>query len=323
MTMRLIGLVLVLMALCIVTTAQAGNASVARKQIESSLLVTGTITVAPDGSVLTHTLDSTDDLGDVLTKFVNGSIDKWRFEPVVVDGQVVTAKVPMSLRLTAKPAEDGNMSVAISNTHFGKRTDSAVSDDVRGHRLAPPIYPAAALSSGGKGTVYMIVQIGRDGLVIHADAEQVNLRVVGNQREMDMMRELLAAASVRAAKQWTFNPPTTGKSAYRWTSYWMAGVQPAPRGVAGTVTSPVRATPTCLGRVKSSRRPEARTRFRKAVSTPCKKAPNCCSRPQHDVFGEAFRGALARGLADGGSGKLTIALESAPTKSPALWGSSV
>jgi hypothetical protein len=213
MTMRLIGLVLVLMALCIVTTAQAGNANVARKQIESSLLVTGTITVAPDGSVLTHTLDSTDDLGDVLTKFVNGSIDKWRFEPVVVDGQVVTAKVPMSLRLTAKPAEDGNMSVAISNTHFGKRTDSAVSDDVRGHRLAPPIYPAAALSSGGKGTVYMIVQIGRDGLVIHADAEQVNLRVVGNQREMDMMRELLAAASVRAAKQWTFNPPTTGKSA--------------------------------------------------------------------------------------------------------------
>ena len=153
MSKRMIGLALLLSVLCVGVTAQAGNTRAARKHVESSLLVKGTITIAPDGSVLTHTLDSTDALGVELTKFVDGSIDKWRFEPVVVDGKVVTAKVPMSLRLVAKPTDDGNMSVAISNTHFGKRTDAAKSDNVHSENLAPPAYPMAALRSGGKGTV--------------------------------------------------------------------------------------------------------------------------------------------------------------------------
>lgn len=215
MSKRIICLALLFSALCMGLTAQAGNARAARKHVESSLLVNGSITIAPDGSVLTHTLDSTDELGDTLTKFVDASIDKWRFEPVIVDGQIVTAKVPMSLRLVAKPTEDGNMSVAISNTHFGTWAgrDSAESDSVHGAKLAPPIYPPAALHSGGKGTVYMVVQVGRDGSVLQADAEQVNLRVIGSEGEMAMMRKWLAAAALRAAKQWTFTPPTTGKSA--------------------------------------------------------------------------------------------------------------
>lgn len=213
MSKRKIGLAVLLSILCVGVTAQAGNTRAARKQVESSLLVNGSITIAPDGSVLAHTLDSTEELGDQLTKFVDGSIDKWRFKPVVVDGQVVTAKVPMSLRLVAKPTDDGNLSVAISNTHFGEWTDSSKSDNVHGAKLAPPVYPPAALRSGGKGTVYLIVQVGRDGSVLQVDAEQVNLRVIGSEGEMAMMRKWLAAAALRAAKQWTFTPPTTGKSA--------------------------------------------------------------------------------------------------------------
>jgi hypothetical protein len=214
MTKRLIGLVLVLMALCIVTTAQAGNANVARKQIESSLLVTGTITVAPDGSVLTHTLDPTDALGGELSKFVDGSIEKWHFHPVVVDGKVVTAKVPMSLRLVARPADDGNMNVTIASTYFGRREELPATSDVqRRARLAPPQYPQGALSVGGKGTVYLILQVGRDGSVMNVGAEQVNLKVLGTDEQMAALRKQFTEASVLVAKRWRFVPPTTTAAA--------------------------------------------------------------------------------------------------------------
>lgn len=214
MSKRMVGLALLLTALCMGVAAQAGNTLAARKQVESSLLLKGTITIARDGSVLSHTLDSTEELGDKLTKFVDGSIDKWHFEPVEVDGHAVIATVPMSLRLIAKPTNDGNMSVAITSTHFGNSEGAHPSGGVaRRDRLVPPEYPEAALRVGGKGEVYLIAQVGRDGSVINVDAEQVNLRVIGTERDMAMMRKLFTDAAVKAARRWTFTPPTTGVSA--------------------------------------------------------------------------------------------------------------
>lgn len=213
MSKRMIGLALLLAAACVAATAQAGNERAARKQIESSLLLKGTITIARDGSVMAHTLDSTDALGDALAKFVDASIDKWHFAPVEVGGKVVNAKVLMSLRLIANQGADGKMTVRIANTHFGSSADGPASGDVRSTELAPPKYPETALRSGGKGTVYLIAQVGRDGAVMNVDAEQVNLRVVGSERDMALMRKLFTDAAVRAARRWTFTPPTTGVSA--------------------------------------------------------------------------------------------------------------
>lgn len=206
----MIGLALLLAALCMGVTAQAGNARAARKQVESSLLVSGSITIAPDGSVQAHTLDSTDALGDALSKFVDSSIKKWRFEPVVVDGEAVSAKVPMSLRLIAKSHIDGNLSVTIASTHFGTGEDAPATDALQAGKLSPPQYPDSVLRKGGKGMVYLVVQVGRDGSVINVDAEQVNLRVVGTNGEMALLRKQLADAATRAARSWTFIPPTTG-----------------------------------------------------------------------------------------------------------------
>ncbi|MEO6383641.1 MAG: energy transducer TonB [Thermomonas sp.] len=214
MTKRKIGLALVLVALCMGVTAQAGNALAARKQVESSLLVQGTITIAPDGSVIAHTLDSTEALGDVLSKFVGGSLEKWHFKPVSVDGKVVTAKVPMSLRLVAKPTDDGNMNVTIASTYFGRREGLPATADVqRRARNAPPQYPKDAQRMGGMGTVYLIVQVGRNGSVLNVAAEQVNLKVLGTASEMSALRKQFTDATVRAARRWTFVPPTTSNAA--------------------------------------------------------------------------------------------------------------
>ncbi len=193
--------------------AVGGNVAAVRKQVESSLQVSGTVTIAPDGSVQAHTLDPKAPLGDALVVFLGTTIGKWRFEPVKVDDKVVTARVPMHLRLVARPAGDGNLNVSIASTHFGSRDKGDATDVVRSISMAPPMYPRGALSMGGKGTVYLIVQVGRDGKVVNVDAEQVNLRVVGTDNQMESLRESFAKAAIRTATKWTFQIPTTGEEA--------------------------------------------------------------------------------------------------------------
>jgi hypothetical protein len=53
-------------------------------------------------------------------------------------------------------------------------------------------------------------------------AEQVNLDQYGTANEMRLYRKLLADASLLAAKEWTFNPPTHGKSVD--DPYWQVRV---------------------------------------------------------------------------------------------------
>lgn len=213
MAMTVAMLIGVLSVAAMPANAAGGNAASARKQVESSLQVSGSVTIAPDGSVQAHTLDEKAPLGDALVRFLDEAIGKWRFEPVAVDGKVVTAKVPMHLRLVAKKAGDGNFNVSVVSTYFGNSSDAVATDTPQSIRLAPPVYPREALYMGGKGTVYLIVQVGRDGQVRNVDAEQVNLRVVGREQEMDKLRKAFTIASVRAARNWTFSIPTTGEEA--------------------------------------------------------------------------------------------------------------
>jgi len=219
------ALVLTAMALQPCMAGDYGRAAV-RKQVESSLLVAGSVVIDPDGSVRSHELDPNAALSPTLVRFVGDAVGKWRFEPVKVDGQVVAAKVPMHLRLVAKQADDGKFSVSIVSTHFGRRTEGAgapkTTDRLNAIKLTPPQYPKTALHMGGKGTVYMVVQVGRDGNVVNAEAEQVNLRVLGTANQMVMLRKALADAALRVARRWTFNIPTTGEEAARDT--WLARV---------------------------------------------------------------------------------------------------
>ena len=197
----------------VVGSAWAGNAREARQQAESSLRVSGSLVVGPDGKVASHELDPEAPLTPALKAFVDDSIRGWRFKPVLVDGKPVRAKVPMSLRLVAKRADDGKFSVTIASTYFGSEDDLATTDRLRSIRLSPPRFPKGALMMGGKGVVYLVVQVGRDGKVTNVDAEQVNLRVAGTEGQMASLRKQFTDAAVRAARGWTFTIPTTGPEA--------------------------------------------------------------------------------------------------------------
>lgn len=203
----------VMAALLALGSAHAGTAREARKQAESSLRVSGSVVIDADGAVLSHELDAKAPLTPALVEFIRGAVSKWRFEPVVVDGKRVNAKVPMSLRLVAKRADDGNFSISIASTYFGGQDDAPATDQPRSIRMTPPRYPKGALYMGGKGTVYLIVQVGRDGKVMNVDAEQVNLRVAGTDAQMNELRKQFTDAAVRVARGWTFAAPTTGEEA--------------------------------------------------------------------------------------------------------------
>jgi len=203
---------LCLLALLLASPLSASGPT-ARKQVESSLRVTGTIVIDTDGKVQSHEIDPRIHLTPELSAFVSQSLTRWRFKPVTVDGRVVRASVPMSFRLVATRLDDDRFNLRIASTYFGG--SHPATDSVRFLKMNPPKYPDGAARVGGKGTAYLLLQIGRDGKVMNVGVEQVNLRVIGPADQMAALRKLFGNEAARAARRWTFQPPTTGEDAGR------------------------------------------------------------------------------------------------------------
>ncbi|WP_157745256.1 protein tonB [Luteimonas chenhongjianii] len=205
--------------------ADAQNARQARQQVEASMLVTGHVDIDRDGRVSAHVLDRPDKLPPYVIDLVERALPALRFEPILVDGAPVLARAKMSIRLVAKPTGDGdgNMQLRIAGAHFGEEYSDSDRTSVRRSNLRPPRYPMNIAQIGGKGTVYLLVQVGRDGRPMDVVAEQVNLTAVGSAREMEMIRTALAKTAVdNARKHWVFTPPDAGEAAGR--DYWVVRV---------------------------------------------------------------------------------------------------
>lgn len=194
---------LVALCACAFTAVAAGPGAV-RKQIESSMLITGTVNISADGRVEGHHVDHPDKLPPAVKELVSSAIPGWRFEPIKVEGRPVRARAPMSVRIVAKKLEDGNFQVGIRSAAFGSDA-SAGSAGIKAKSMPAPRYPEAAYRMGVKGVVYLILKISPQGTVEDAFAEQVNLKVVGNEIQMARGRDLLGRSALQAAKSWTFD----------------------------------------------------------------------------------------------------------------------
>lgn len=193
-------------------TALAAGPGVVRKQIESSMLVTGKIEVNTEGKVSGYSLDKQDKLPAGIVGLLARAVPAWKFEPVTVDGKKVNALASMSIRLVAKKIDADNYTVAIRSASFGG-DGVKPEEDISSVRLAPPDYPREAAYAGVAGAAYLLVKVGRDGKVTDVITEQVNLKVVASERQMEHWRNVLANASMRQARKWTFRPPTEGPAA--------------------------------------------------------------------------------------------------------------
>jgi len=211
----LIGLFCTLLS----AAALAAGPSEVRKRVQASMLLTGTIVVAPDGSVSSYVIDKAEKLPPAVTGLIAESIPKWKFEPTLLGGKPVAAKANMSLRLVAKPMGDDKYSVGISGTQFGQNVPG---ESITYKDQVAPTYPHQAARSRVSGTVYLLLRVGRQGQVQEAVAEQVNLVVAGNDEEMEQWRKMLAESALAAARKWTFNLPISGEHVN--DEYWVARV---------------------------------------------------------------------------------------------------
>lgn len=213
---------------CLASAADARNVRAVRKQIEGSMLVTGRVTITQEGTVGDWTIDRREELPPAVVEVIDASAPGWRFEPILIDGKPAHGSARMSLRMVAERIDDERFRVSIRNGYFGReaarmaqeadgRPDAPAGDppgdQVSRARMDAPHYPQLALRAGVTGTVYLVMRIGRSGQVEDAVVEQVNLRVVGVEREMDRMRDMLGRSALAAARRWQFHPPIRGESA--------------------------------------------------------------------------------------------------------------
>lgn len=208
---RCIALVLML---CVGTAAASGPAAV-RKQIESTMLVTGTIDLDAAGRVEGYTLDRREKLSEPVVRLAARALPHWRFAPVLVDGQATAVRSHMSLRLVARRLDNGDFGLHISGVQFPPPPAETAGAK---HRLMPPAYPQAAYQDGAGGTVFVVLKITPDGRVQDAAVEQVNLRIDDSEHRMERWREHLSKAVLRTAKRWTFTTPASESDRPFWSA---------------------------------------------------------------------------------------------------------
>jgi len=205
------------------STALAGGPGAVRRQAEASMLVSGTIGIDREGKVTGYSFDEKEKLPVGVVQMLEQRIPGWTFEPVLIDGKPADVNTYMSVRLVAKQVDKDSYTVEIRSASFGKVDRSSRAKAARNavkaelareagpkvckKRLIPPSYPEAAVRSDVQANVYLLVKAGPDGQVQDVVAEQVNMKVVEDERSMNTWRELFANAAIRQARKWCIEPP--------------------------------------------------------------------------------------------------------------------
>lgn len=210
---RAIGYLIGLLAICTTATTFADELV---KNVEASLLVTGTITVNPDGSVYDYKLNKPDKLPAGVVQLVSKDVPQWKFKPVLQEGKPIQAEAQMALRVVVHQNDKDDYSVGIRGASFGRDTPEAQCEPgtcVSHLTTKPPGYPIDAARAGAGGTVYLLIRIDRQGKVENLAVRQIDLRAAGSESELADLRAKFSAASLETARGWTFNIPTKGDEA--------------------------------------------------------------------------------------------------------------
>lgn len=217
--MKHAGVAVAVVASIAAAGAMAAGPAAVRRQAEASMLVTGTIQVDPAGKVSGFTLDHKEKLPAAVVEMLGRRVPAWTFEPVQVGGRPAHVSTQMSVRLIAKKIDDTRYEVRIGGTGFGdvaeKATHRSTAAERRREReegvchadLRPPSYPVDAARAGVTSSVYLLVKVDREGRVLDAMAEQVNLRVVDTEAGMERWRKQFTNASLATARKWCIEPP--------------------------------------------------------------------------------------------------------------------
>lgn len=222
------GVAMKRLACLLLTLALPATAFASGAPIQESMLVIGTITVNPDGSVQNYTVHGLDKLPPAARHIIQATVPRWQFVPIIAGGKAIAAKAGMSLRIVADMVDEHHAIVRLAGAAFGcdARPKSNLPGEcpagtaIRYIRRDVPRYPMDAMRARVGGEVFVVVQIGPDGRVTQAAARQVNLYTMSDDQAH--YRKLLADSSLQAARRWIFRVPTVGPNAAK--DHWAVTV---------------------------------------------------------------------------------------------------
>lgn len=192
--------------------ASAGRPAVA-DTLESVkvLQVEGIVVIDTQGGVEDYRIQTP--LNDALRGLVDKAVHRWRFRPVVVDGQVRRAEARMRITLAAT-AMGEDYQVRVDNVIFpdpDQKPGQPAAGDTAGYsarKLAPPVYPQGLMRANVSGTVLLAIRMDASGRAADVAAVQSMLMDVrGREKVLQIATGMMEQASVSAAKRWTFNLP--------------------------------------------------------------------------------------------------------------------
>lgn len=203
-------------------TFSLGSSALLAKNVEPAP-VESVVAMQVDGWVSFDTRGQVEDyrittpLPESIRASLDGTVRKWKFHPVMVDGVARRATTRMRVTLAANQEADG-IHVKVDNVVFpSEQGDVTAKVDGRpelitGKKLRPPGYPAGLMQQGVTGAVLLAIRVGPDGRAAEVLAVQSMLYDVrGGASALRVGIRMLEQSAVDAAKGWTFNVPTTGK----------------------------------------------------------------------------------------------------------------
>lgn len=209
---RLFG---ILLALASCASFAAGGSGPATR-VEASMVVTGSIVVNPDGTVSNYTLDKQDQLPSAVVEVIGKTVPTWKFQPILVldsSNRPERAKAAMSLRVVASPMPNGDYSVGVKGVSFGEENPQSQEDiSWKRYDVSFDVY-REDMQEDLSGTVYLLVEVNRAGRVANIGVQQVNLRTIAGEAQMEAWRRRLGRLAMKAAHEWEFNFPQVGNEA--------------------------------------------------------------------------------------------------------------
>jgi hypothetical protein len=182
----------------------AGVSYAAQPKLQASMAVTGELVVGPDGKAMDYTLDQPEKLPPAVVELIARTVPGWRFATVSKDGKPVAAKARMSLGVIADPTDNGAFALRVGAATFGSDNDEDLPHPLKGDHAT---YPQEAITRRVSGTAYLLLKLGADGKVAKAAVERVDLRAIGSERDMALMRAVFAKAALHDARHWAYALP--------------------------------------------------------------------------------------------------------------------
>jgi hypothetical protein len=202
-------LLLFALLVCSFTLFAAKGPGAVRKQVESSMLVTGTIDIDASGNVVAYALDRPERLPEGIVRMVVTQAPRWAFAPVALPAEQAYSRSRMSLRFIAKKRDSGKTEVALRGARFFDERDAEGFPVDREHST-PIAYPLSFMRNlFVTGTVHLAISVDRKGEVVDSAVEQINLTVIGSESDNKRWREILGRHWQEGSKRLRFEIPAS------------------------------------------------------------------------------------------------------------------